>query len=491
MKALALKTLKIIPIFKQSQKRLQRRYDGAVEDYKEVKYMNKVLQPQGGSGGASQNVDAQTESKGWFHKILHLKVGVIPLPIYVVFAVIIFSAAALGRLPNDMIGGLAVIMIMGILLSDLGFKLPILKNIGGPAILSLMVPSFLVFWNILNPPIIDSVHTLMKTSNFLYLYIACLVAGSITGMNRKTLIDGFIRIFIPMIAGTIAAVAAGMGVGMLFGYTAHRTLFYIIIPIIGGGVGEGILPLSIAFSQILGGESGSYVAQMIPAAVIGNVFAIIGAGVLKKMADKNPSITGNGVLVKEKNGNKMGGSNYDKEKYDFALMGAGLLFACTLFITGTLLAPVVGIPGPILMIFGAALLKISKLLPYKIEQGAYHLYKFVSGTLTWPLMVGLGILYIPLNDVAALISIPYILVCATVIFAMVITGYFVGKWVGMFPVEAAIVTGCRGGLGGTGDVAILSASGRMELMPFAQISTRIGGALTVVAATLLIAVWGG
>ena len=91
--------------------------------------MNKVLQPQGSSGGASQNVDAQTESKGWFHKILHLKVGVIPLPIYVVFAVIIFSAAALGRLPNDMIGGLSVIMIMGILLSDLGFKLPILKNI--------------------------------------------------------------------------------------------------------------------------------------------------------------------------------------------------------------------------------------------------------------------------------------------------------------------------------------------------------------------------
>ena len=143
------------------------------------------------------------------------------------------------------------------------------------------------------------------------------------------------------------------------------------------------------------------------------------------------------------------------------------------------------------MIFAAALLKVFNLLPEKIGQGAYHLYKFISSTLTWPVMVGLGILYIPLKDVAALISIPYIIVCASVIAAMVITGYFVGKWINMYPVEAAIVTGCRGGLGGTGDVAILSASGRMELMPFAQISTRIGGALTVVAATLLIAVWGG
>lgn len=172
-------------------------------------------------------------------------------------------------------------------------------------------------------------------------------------------------------------------------------------------------------------------------------------------------------------------------------MGGGLLFACSLFISGSLLSPYVGIPGPILMIFGAALLKIFKLLPYKIEQGAYHLYKFVSGTLTWPLMVGLGILYIPLEDVAALISIPYVLVCASVIAAMIVTGYIVGKWIRMYPIEAAIVTGCRGGLGGTGDVAILSASGRMELMPFAQISTRIDGALTVVAATLLISVWGG
>ncbi|PWG67921.1 malate permease, partial [Enterobacter mori] len=89
-------------------------------------------------------------------------------------------------------------------------RIPILKDIGGPAILSLFVPSFLVFYNVLNSTSLDAVTNLMKTSNFLYFYIACLVVGSILGMNRIVLIQGFIRMFVPLVAGTIAAVAAGI-----------------------------------------------------------------------------------------------------------------------------------------------------------------------------------------------------------------------------------------------------------------------------------------
>ena len=56
---------------------------------------------------------------------------------------------------------------------------------------------------------------------------------------------------------------------------------------------------------------------------------------------------------------------------------------------------------------------------------------------------------------------------------------FVGRLLGMYPIDAAIVTACHSGQGGTGDVAILTAANRMQLMPFAQIATRIGGAATV------------
>ncbi|MDQ0493139.1 MULTISPECIES: 2-hydroxycarboxylate transporter family protein [Paenibacillus] len=417
-----------------------------------------------------------------------IKVGVIPLPLYVVIALVIYAAAITQSLPNDMLGGFAVIMILGILLSELGSKLPLLKHIGGPAILSLMVPSLMVFWNMFSPSAMGAVHTLMKTSNFLYFYIACLVTGSILGMDRKMLMNGIIKIFAPIIVGSIAAVAAGMVVGMAFGYSAYHTFFYIIIPIISGGIGEGILPLSISYGLVLGKDSAVFVSQFIPAAIIGNIVAIIGAGVLKRLAEKRPNTSGNGRLLKLGKEEKLSPASLD-QPVSFPLMGGGLLLACTFFIVGKLLEPYLHIPGPILMILAAAIIKCVQIMPNQLEQGAFHLYKCITASLTWPLMVGLGILYVPLDSVVGILTIPYAITCASVVVALIVAGYFTGKWINMYPVEAAIVTSCRGGLGGTGDVAILSASNRMELMPFAQIATRIGGAATVILATLLLNLW--
>ncbi|MEB7466167.1 2-hydroxycarboxylate transporter family protein [Mammaliicoccus sciuri] len=438
------------------------------------------------------NLEAVTESelpiqnniKSLWEKLMKAKIGVLPLPLYIVLAAIILTASVYNTLPADMIGGFAVIMILGILLGDLGQRIPILKEIGGPAILALLVPSILVFLNVINTSSMEAVTTLMKTSNFLYFYISCLVVGSILGMNRKMLIQGFTRMFVPLIVGTVLAVVAGMLVGLLFGYDLQHTFFYIVVPIIGGGIGEGILPLSIAYSSILGGSAESFVSQMIPAAVIGNIFAVVSAGLMMRLGEKKKHLSENGKLVKSEDGNEV---HEEKEKViDFSLMGAGLLIACTFFIVGTLGQKFIGVPGPVIMILFATLIKCLKVMLHKMEDGAHNLYKFISTSLTWPLMVGLGMLYIPLEDVVKIVTPAYVIVCASVVFVMILSGYFVGKLMKMYPVDAAIVTGCHSGLGGTGDVAILSASKRMALMPFAQVATRIGGVSTVILASLLL-----
>lgn len=122
----------------------------------------------------------------------------------------------------------------------------------------------------------------------------------------------------------------------------------------------------------------------------------------------------------------------EEPKIDLKLMGAGVLIACSFFIFGGLVSKFIAIPGAILMIIAAAAVKYAKLLPASMEKGAHQLYKFMSSSFTWPLMVGLGILYIPLDDVASVISLRFIAVCASVVIAMVTSGYFVGKLMNMY-----------------------------------------------------------
>ncbi|WAL81935.1 2-hydroxycarboxylate transporter family protein [Pandoraea sp. XJJ-1] len=416
-------------------------------------------------------------------------VGGMPLPMFVAIALITGLAAATGRLPPDMIGGFAVLMIAGMLLGQIGGAIPLVKHIGGPAIFCLFVPSALLGYGLMDAPILTAIKVTMKTANLQYLYIACLVAGSMLGMKRKILIQGFLRMFVPLLIGTLAAIAAGCLAGLCFGLSPWHTFFYIVMPILGGGIGEGILPLSIGYAEITGQTQGHLIATMVPAALIGNVVAILCAGLLKRFGEKHTQYNGRGTLVRSGEDRALLDGQSDEPALDLPLMGLGLLLACTLFILGGLLAPITGIPGPVLMIVAAAVLKVARVIPAKMETGAYQMYKFMSTNLTFAILVGLGTLFVSWDKLVGAFSTAYFVICAVTVIAMVASGFVVGMWLKMFPVESAIVTACHSGLGGTGDVAILSSSDRMGLMPFAQISTRIGGAGMVVIATLLMKFW--
>jgi malate:Na+ symporter len=337
----------------------------------------------------------------------------------------------------------------------------------------------------MDPEMLKAVSMTMKTANLQYLYIACLVAGSILGMNRTILVQGFMRMFIPLLVGTVAAIAAGVLVGTLFGYDPLHTFFFIVMPILGGGIGEGILPMAIAYSEILGKPQAGLIAMMVPAALLGNVVAILASGMLKQIGDIRPQYNGHGLLVKSGEDRELLKEQGADAPIELPLLGAGLLMGCAAFIMGNLLSPYVGIPGPILMIVGAAILKVARVIPARMELGAYQMYKFMSANLTFAILIGLGTLFVSWNDLVKSMTFGYLAVCVSTVSAMVAAGFFIGPRLKMYPVESGIVTACHSGLGGTGDVAILSASNRMGLMPFAQISTRIGGAAMIVVATIL------
>ncbi|MBO0419842.1 2-hydroxycarboxylate transporter family protein [Vagococcus fluvialis] len=422
------------------------------------------------------------EKKGWqtFH------VGSVPLPVYLVLSLVILVTAYLEQLPVNMLGGFAVILTMGWFLGTLGANIPYLKNFGGPAIMSLLIPSILVFFNLINDNVLQSADMLMKQANFLYFYIACLVCGSILGMNRKILVQGLMKMIIPMMIGMVLAMGVGTLVGVLLGMDWKHTLFFVVTPVLAGGIGEGILPLSLGYSQITGMGSEQLVGQLIPATIIGNFFAIGCSAFISRLGEKKPHLSGKGQLVKQKPGEEIDlEEEEDKSPIDVKLMGAGVLTACTLFITGGLLQHLTGFPGPVLMIVVAAALKYINVVPAETQRGSKQLYKFISGNFTFPLMAGLGLLYIPLKDVVGVLTWQYFLVVISTVLTVITTGFFVSKFMNMYPVEAAIISACQSGMGGTGDVAILSTTDRMNLMPFAQVATRLGGAITVISMTFI------
>ena len=62
----------------------------------------------------------------------------------------------------------------------------------------------------------------------------------------------------------------------------------------------------------------------------------------------------------------------------------------------------------------------------------------------------------------------------------------VGWLVGFYPIDSAITAGlCMANSGGNGDVAVLGASKRMDLMAYAQLSSRLGGGIVLIIASFL------
>ena len=138
-----------------------------------------------------------------------------------------------------------------------------------------------------------------------------------------------------------------------------------------------------------------------------------------------------------------------------------------------------GLPAPVAMLFIAVIVKLTQAVSPPLQQGAFVVYKFFSTAVTYPLLFAIGVSLTPWDKLMAAFTLPTLLTIVCTVMTLMGTGFLVARRLKMYPIETAIVNACHSGQGGTGDVAILTAADRMQLMPFAQIATRIGGAITV------------
>lgn len=418
-------------------------------------------------------------------KIMSIKISGISLPVYLAFTAVTAVSIAMKWLPSGMIGALLVMMIFGGLFNIIGNNLPIVKTfLGGGAIVCIFASATLVYTGLIPVYVVENVDQFMNKTGFLNFYIAALITGSILGMDRSLLLKAAVR-FLPvaLCAMTVAILSVGV-VGALVGYGFVDAVMYVAIPMMGGGMGAGVVPLSGMYAEALHTESAAVISRMIPASTLGNVMAIVGAGMLAKFGELKPGLTGNGRLMRNHNSDL---NEKNKSSVSLEELGIGLITAMLFFLLGVIINKFVpAVHSYAWMIILVAVSKACGFIPVKFEDSARQWSQFVMKNWTSALLVGIGISMIDLGAVAKAVTPMYLLLVFVVVASVSIGAGIGGYMVGFYPVESAITAGlCTTNMGGTGDIAVLSAARRMELLPFAQIATRICGALILIVASLL------
>ena len=440
---------------------------------------------------------------------------------FAIFAAVVLLATMVGVLPAGMAGCFAFMIVFGTIFNEIGNKLPIVRSyLGGGAIVVIFGMGFLRYMNffglfdLFTKPNADGVTytaTLMKniesffkpTGAFLDFYIAALICGSILGMNRKLLMKAAARYFPAIFGGIIVAFGLAVLGGVLTGFGAVRALLLIALPIMGGGMGAGAVPLSKIFESTGTMTAEEAISIMNPAVAIGNATSIVLAGIIVKVL-VSKKWNGQGALMQSgvADASELEISpemQAKRDKISIGNLGVGLFVSTAFFAWGYIVAkgwsalvPSVSIHAYAWMIITVAVCKIFNLIPENIEIACYQWFQFIMKNLTATLLVGIGLCYLSLDVVISTFSLTYLLLCLLTCIGAVIGAGLVGKLVGLYPVEAAITAGlCMANMGGTGDVAVLSAADRMELMPFAQISSRLGGAIILIIGSLMLSLMGG
>ena len=419
--------------------------------------------------------------KNW----MDYKIGFFPLPIYILLFVLLCIAQYFGAIKINLYTGALICGLFGCGMRYIADNVKIIdKTIGGAFVV--VACSALVYWNLVPEQWVEACSVFIEGDiDFLTCYVITLICGTILTMDRRLLIQAGIRYFFPVIAGLICAYGFSAVVGEMMGIGWQETIMFISGPIMGGGNGAGAVPMSEIYSEVTGIDKGILYSQLNAVVALENWISIFFAIILNYIGKKFPDTTGNGVLMKGT------GINTNEAKYEFKFIYSDLLvgmsFAAGIFILGNICSKIIpNVHAYAFSILAVALCKIFDLVPKRIEYGCHELYQFAGKNCMTILMGGIGIAMFNLASLFEVLTVRNLIICTVVVFGGVFGSWLMGKVVKFYPVESAITAGlCMSNAGGNGDIYVLTSANRMELMPFAQISSRIGGAIVLFTQSVL------
>ena len=448
--------------------------------------LRKAVRSQGGKAKFMAN-----EEK----KILRLG----GLPWWQALAVVLISMACiyLGVQSSSLSGTLCSAFGLGVILYELGEWLPIWNNyIGGGLLMAFFGTALLKFFNIIPEKTLENINRVISGDdvNLLEVYIIFLIAGSVLALDKDILLKSFVG-YIPAILGGLAvATLFGVLAGLAVGVDPQTTIMKYVLPIMGGGNGAGAVPLSNIYETVTGDAAANFYGFAIIILTIGNIFAIIGSALLNTLGEKFPFLTGDKKTIVR------GGEHLAREDKKVVCTMQDELGAVVLTLgcygVGRLMSKVIlpkiagaSIHAYAYMIIFVVILAASGIIPESVRAGAKRMQNFMGTVMGMVIMVGMGTDF----DIAELFSVMTpgnVAMALAIVLGAVIGSGAVGYLVGFYPVDTALTAGlCMANRGGSGDLACLGAAKRMELMAYAQLSSRLGGAIVLIIASFVFSFW--
>ena len=125
------------------------------------------------------------------------------------------------------------------------------------------------------------------------------------------------------------------------------------------------------------------------------------------------------------------------------------------------------------------------IIPDSLRIAAKNVQKFFTKNLVLVIMVGVGA-STDLNELMAALTLGNAVIALAIIIGAIFGSAIIGKLVGFYPIDTAVTAGlCMANRGGSGDLAVLGASDRMGLISYAQLSSRLGGGMVLVIASVI------
>ncbi len=428
------------------------------------------------------------------------KVQGIPLYLFTAFAAIVLVSVFTGALDDDILSTMSLLFVIGAISYEVGKRLPIWnKYVGGGTMMAIMLPSFLVFMKWLPEAYIESSVNFYDTISFQTMYICLLMAGGLLTVNREMLIKTLARCGPVFLVGVIVAALGGILGALITGTPMDEVIAFYVLPSLGGGNGAGAVPMSQIYEQITGTPKDQFYSLALALLNMADTWALIVGIVLMNIGKKFPHLTGDGTqLLRDSSKEiKKVEENTEPVKVTVSDIAAGLLITGVIWavscIFGKLLLPKIGPviihPYAYFVIF-ATIANVFRLIPPALAQGTKAFQKFITGNLKVMCFAGVGITMIDFGMFISAISLKNVFITLMIVLGVAIGTAIAGQLVGFYPIDAAITAGlCCCNRGGSGDVVILTATNRLELMGYASVLSRIGGAfilaLSSIAFTLM------